>query len=220
MNWSPFWLSIQVTAAAIIVIIVIGIPLGYVLARVSFRGKMFFETIIYLPLVLPPTVVGYYLLVFLGRNGPVRQTLNLDLLFTWQAAALASALVGLPLMVQSAKTAFEEIDPEIEAAASADGASLWQVIRLITLPLARRGLLSGVILGGARALGEFGATVMVAGSIPGRTQTLPLAIYDAVQARRYDDANIMVLVMTIIAFTSLWVVYRSSGSKSRAGRSV
>jgi molybdate transport system permease protein len=215
MNWSPFWLSLQVTATATAGIIVIGTALALLLARGSFRGRLLLETIINLPLVLPPSVVGYYLLFVLGRGSFLREQLQIDLLFTWPAAALAAMVVGLPLMVQSARAGFEEVEPEIEDAARADGASRWQVWWHVTLPLARRGILAGVILGSARALGEFGATLMVAGNIPGRTQTLPLAIYDAVQARRYDDANLMVLVMTALAFTSLWLVYRLGAGRNK-----
>lgn len=215
MNWQPFWLSLQVTGAATVGIIIIGLALALLLARVSFRGKLILETMIYLPLVLPPTVVGYYLLFVLGRGSFLHEQLNLDLLFTWQAAAFASMVVGLPLMVQTARTAFEEVEPEVEDAGRVDGAAEWQVWWYVTLPLARRGILAGLILSSARALGEFGATLMIAGNIPGRTQTLPLAIYDAVQARRYDDANFMVVVMTSLAFTGLWLVYRLGASSHK-----
>lgn len=208
MNWTPFWLSLQVTTTATVVILIVGLVLALLLVRVSFRGKLVLDTLINLPLVLPPSVVGYYLLFILGRGSFIREKLNIDLLFTWQAAAFASAVVGLPLMVQSARAAFEEIEPESEEAARVDGAAEWQVWWYITLPMARRGILAGLILSSARALGEFGATLMVAGNIPGRTQTLPLAIYDAVQARRYDDASVMVIVMTSLAFGCLWAVYR------------
>lgn len=206
MNWQPLWLSLQVTGTAMIGILIIGLALALLLARVSFRGKLVLETVIYLPLVLPPTVVGYYLLFVLGRGSFLVEQLKIELLFTWQAAAFASMVVGLPLMVQTARAAFEEVEPEVEGAARVDGAAEWQVWWYVTLPIARRGILAGLILSAARALGEFGATLMIAGNIPGRTQTLPLAIYDAVQARRYDDANVMVLVMTSLAFTGLWIV--------------
>ncbi len=208
MNWSPFWLSLQVTGTAMIGILIIGLGLALLLARVPIRGKLFIETLITLPLVLPPTVVGYYLLLFLGRGSFLYETLRVNILFTWQAATVAAIVVGLPLMVQSARAAFEAIEPESEEAARVDGASEWQVWWYITLPMARRGILAGLILSAARALGEFGATLMVAGNIPGRTQTLPLAIYDAVQARRYDDATMMVVAMTLLAFGGLWVAYR------------
>lgn len=218
MNWQPFWLSLQVTCTATTGILIIGLALALLLARISFRGKLLLETLIYLPLILPPTVVGYYLLFVLGRGSFLHEQLNIDLLFTWQAAAFASMVVGLPLMVQTARAAFEEVEPEVEEAARVDGAGEWQVWWSVTLPLARRGILAGLILSSARALGEFGATLMVAGNVPGRTQTLPLAIYDAVQARRYDDANFMVLVMTSLAFTGLWLVYRFGASLQKRER--
>ncbi|HRQ37007.1 MAG TPA: molybdate ABC transporter permease subunit [Chloroflexota bacterium] len=215
MSWHAFWLSLQVTAVATLGIVTIGSALALLLAKKQFRGKLFLETAINLPLVLPPSVVGYYLLRLLGRGSFLRDVLQIDLLFTWKAAMLASLVVGLPLMVISARAAFEEVEPELEYAARVDGATEWQTRWLVTFPLARRGLLAGLILGSARALGEFGATVMVAGSIPGRTQTLPVAIYDAVQGRRYDDANVMVLVMTLLAFTSLWVARQLEGSRKK-----
>lgn len=215
MNWQPFWLSLQVTGTAVIGILIVGLALALLLARVSFRGKLVLETVIYLPLVLPPSVVGYYLLFVLGRGSFLVEQLHINLLFTWQAAAFASMVVGLPLMVQTARAAFEEVEPETEEAARVDGAAEWQVWWHVTLPIARRGILAGLILSAARALGEFGATLMVAGNIPGRTQTLPLAIYDAVQARRYDDANVMVIVMTSLAFTGLWLVYRLGAASQK-----
>lgn len=215
MIWSAFWLSLQVTSTATLGIIIIGLPLALLLARRQFRGKLLLETLLNLPLVLPPTVIGYYLLLTLGRGSPIYSSLRLDLLFTWQAAAIAAMVVGLPLMVQTARAAFEDVDREVEAAARLDGASGWQVWWYITLPLAQRGILAGLILSSARALGEFGATLMVAGNIPGRTQTMPLAIYDAIQARRYADAQIMVVVMTGLAFASLWIIYRLGATPAR-----
>ena len=215
MIWSAFWLSLQVTSTATLGIVIVGLPLALLLARRQFRGKLLLETLINLPLVLPPTVVGYYLLLALGRGSPIYTSLRLDLLFTWQAAAIAAMVVGLPLMVQTARAAFEDVDREVEAAARLDGAVRWQVWWYITLPLAQRGILAGLILSSARALGEFGATLMVAGNIPGRTQTMPLAIYDAIQARRYADAQMMVVVMTGLAFASLWLIYRLGATPAR-----
>ncbi len=215
MIWSAFWLSLQVTSTATLGIVIVGLPLALLLARRQFRGKLLLETLLNLPLVLPPTVVGYYLLLTLGRGSPIYTSLRLDLLFTWQAAAIAAMVVGLPLMVQTARAAFEDVDCEVEAAARLDGAVSWQVWWYITLPLAQRGILAGLILSSARALGEFGATLMVAGNIPGRTQTMPLAIYDAIQARRYADAQMMVVVMTGLAFASLWLIYRLGATPAR-----
>ncbi len=208
MNWSPFLLSVQVTTVATVGILLIGLALALFLARVQFRGRVIVETLINLPLVLPPTVAGYYLLIVLGRDGPLVRWFNLNLLFTWPAAAIAAIVVALPLMVQSAKAAIGSVDPVLENAARTLGSSELEIIWKVTLPLARRGILAGLVLGSARALGEFGATLMVAGNLPGRTQTAPLAIYDAVQAGRYADANLMVLVLSVLSFASLFVVTR------------
>ena len=206
MNGHALLLSLQVTIPATILIFVIGLALALALARYRVPARTLVETLVYLPLVLPPSVVGYYLLVAMGRGSPIVEWFGFRPLFTWYAAVIAAVVVGLPLMVQAARVAIEEVDPAIENAARLAGASELEVLWRVTFPLARRGLLAGLVLGAARALGEFGATLMVAGNIPGRTQTLPLAIYDAVQARDYAGANRMVLLMTMLAFTSLWLV--------------
>lgn len=206
MNWPAFWLSLQVTAVATIFLVLIGLPVALLLARVEFAGKTVVESLINLPLVLPPSVVGYYLLRGLGSGSPLIEWMDVRVLFTWQAAVIACTVVALPLMVQSARAAFADVDPSFENAARTLGSSELEIFWRVTLPLARRGILAGLVLGAARALGEFGATLMVAGNIPGRTQTLPLAIYDAVQNREYGTANQMVLVMTVLAFLSLWLV--------------
>ena len=206
MNWSALRLSLQVTIVATIILFVIGLTLGVLLARFRVRGQIIIETIIFLPLVLPPSVIGYILLLTLGRGSPIVEWFHFNLLFTWQAAAIASAVVGLPLMVQSARAAIAGVDEVLENAARTLGSSELEILWRVTLPLARRGIIAGLILGAARALGEFGATLMVAGNIPGQTQTLPLAIYDAVQARRYEQAQMMVIVMTAVAFLGLWCV--------------
>ena len=208
MTWSALLLSLKVTMVATIALSVIGLLLAFLLARVEFRGKVVVETLINLPLILPPSVVGYYLLLLLGRSNPLLAWLEWQILFTWPGAAIASTIVGIPLMVQTSRAALATIDPVIENAARTLGSTEWDLFRRVTLPLARRGILAGVVLGGARALGEFGATLMIAGNIPGRTQTLPLAIYDAVEGRRYAEANRMVILMTIIALAGLWVVRR------------
>ncbi|MBK9316319.1 MAG: molybdate ABC transporter permease subunit [Acidobacteria bacterium] len=212
MNWEAVRLSLQVTLVATTVLFVFGLTIALVLVRFEFRGKIVVETLINLPLVLPPSVVGYYLLLALGRNSPLVEWFHLQILFTWPAAAIASAVVGLPLMVQASRAAIAGIDPVIENAARTLGSGELELLRRVTLPLARRGVLAGLILGGARALGEFGATLMIAGNIPGKTQTLPLAIYDAVQSRRYELANRMVLMMTVMAFLGLWLVRRLENS--------
>lgn len=219
MNWSPILLSIQVTLIATVGIFVIGLALALFIARTRMRGKIVLETLINLPLVLPPTVVGFYLLITLGRDGPLVRLFNLNLLFTWQAATIASIVVAIPLMVQSAKAAIESVDPTLENAARTLGSTELEVFWRVTLPLARRGIIAGLVLGSARALGEFGATLMVAGNIPGRTQTAPLAIYDAVQAGRWVDANTLVFILSALSFISLLAVNqmsRRAGTRSNA----
>jgi molybdate transport system permease protein len=201
-------LSLRVTAAAAVLIILIGLALARLLARRDFPGRTTLETLILLPLVLPPSVVGYFLLVALGANSALARWTGLRIIFTWQGAVLAATVVGLPLMFIAARAAIANVNPTLENAARVLGASEAAVFFRVTLPLAARGILAGAILGTARALGEFGATLMVAGNIPGRTQTLPVAIYDAVQAGRNDIALRMVLLMTAIAFVSLWLVRR------------
>ncbi|MBI3912846.1 MAG: molybdate ABC transporter permease subunit [Chloroflexi bacterium] len=208
MNWSPIFLSIQVTLVATLGIFAIGLALALFLARTKTRAKILIELLVNLPLVLPPSVVGYYLLITLGRNGIIFQLFNLNLLFTWQAAVIASMVVAMPLMVQSAKAALEGVDPALENAARTLGLTEWQVIARVTLPLARRGIIAGLVLGSARALGEFGATLMIGGNIPGVTQTAPLAIYDAVQAGRFADASFLVFILTVLALLSLIAVNR------------
>lgn len=213
MNLSPIFLSIQVTLVATVGILILGLALALFLARTRTRAKILIETLINLPLVLPPSVIGYYLLITLGRGGPLVRWFDLNLVFTWQAAVIAAIVVALPLMVQSSKAALESVDPIVENAARTLGSSEPEVIWRVTLPLARRGILAGLVLGSARALGEFGATLMVAGNIPGRTQTAPLAIYDAVQDGRLGDANLLVLMLTTLSLLSLIAV---SGIQRRA----
>jgi len=213
MILQPLLLSLQVTAVATTLLAVVGLALALLLARTRFRGQIVVETLVLLPLVLPPSVVGYYLLIALGRGSPLVDWLGINLLFTWQGAALASAVVGLPLMVQATRAAITEVDPTVENAARTLGSSELAVLWRVTLPLARRGILAGLLLGAARSISEFGATLMVAGNIPGRTQTMPLAIYDAVQNRQYDLANQMVLLMTALAFLCLWLVRQAEFSR-------
>lgn len=216
MIWQPSILSLQVTAVASLLILVLGLSLGIFLARKQFRGQIFISTLLNLPLVLPPSVVGYFLLLALGRGSPIKEWFGIDLLFTWQAGAIASTVVALPLMVESTRAAIASVNPELEAAARTLGSREPEILRRITLPLAYRGILAGFGLSIARGLGEFGATLMVAGSIPGRTQTLPLAIYDAVQSQNYGLANIMVLIMTTIAFALLWWVRHLESSQPQS----
>jgi molybdate transport system permease protein len=215
VNWHAVTLSLQVTAVATLLLFVIGLALAYLLARRRVRGQILLETLINLPLVLPPSVIGYYLLLALGRGSPLFEWLDIRLVFTWKAAVIASTVVGLPLMVQTARAAIASVDPALEQAARTLGSSELEILWRVTLPLARRGIVAGVILGSARALGEFGATLMVAGNIPDQTQTLPLAIYDAVQSRQYDLAGQMVLIMTALGFAGLWWARRLEQNAGR-----
>jgi len=205
--WDALLLSLRVASLATVLVTVVGLLIALWLARSEFRGKSMVETLISLPMVLPPSVVGYYLLIFLGRNGPLKM-FGTQIVFTWLAAVIASAVVATPLMVHSSRAAIAAVDPSLEKAAGSLGSPPWKVVRDVTLPLARRGILAGVVLAFARGLGEFGATLMVAGNIPGRTQTLPLAIYDLVQANRMTEANAAVLLMTVVSFGLLLSVNR------------
>jgi molybdate transport system permease protein len=213
-------LSLRVTVLATAIIALLGLPLAQLLARRTFPGKSLLETAILLPLVLPPSVIGYYLLVGLGSQSPLSAWTGWSVLFTWQAATIASAVVGLPLMVQAARAAIESVNPALENTARVLGSSELEVFLRVTLPLARRGVAAGLVLGAARAFGEFGATLMVAGNIPGRTQTVPLAIYDAMQAGRQSDATLLVLLTTALAFTSIWVVRTLQQTRRRAAEPV
>lgn len=211
--WQPIFISLKVTAVATMLLVVAGLALALLLARGRFWGKSALEAVIMLPLVLPPTVVGYYLLRFLGSGGPLAEWVGVSVVFTWWAAVAASFVVALPLMVLSARAAIANVDPVLESAARTLGSSETGVFFRVTLPLARRGILAGAVLGAARALGEFGATLMVAGNIPGKTQTLPLVIFDAVQNRQYGVANGLVVLMTALALVSLWAVRRLGAGK-------
>ncbi|MCY6493719.1 molybdate ABC transporter permease subunit [Leptolyngbya sp. GGD] len=216
MNLSPYLLSIQVTIVATLLILMVGLGAAIVLARVRFPGETIVSTILNLPLVLPPSVVGFYLLMAFGRGSPIYEWFGIDILFTWQAAAIASAIVALPLMIESSRSAIASIHPELEAVARTLGSSELEVLWRVTLPMAKPGILAGFILSVARAMGEFGATLMVAASIPGRTQTLPLAIYDAVQNQEYDRAHQMVAVMTLWTFFLLLWARRLEHSNRRS----
>ena len=206
---TPLLLSLKVAAVATILVLPPGVLLGWFLARRDMPAKSVFETLTALPLILPPTAVGYLLLRLLARNGPLgvgTLGFDLDLLLTWKGAAAASAIMALPLVVRSARLAFEKVDPRLEAMARTLGLGRWTTFFTVTLPLARAGLLAAAILGFGRALGEFGATVVVAGNIPGRTQTLALAIFNDMQVGRDREALILVGVTVGIAFAVIWIV--------------
>jgi molybdate transport system permease protein len=198
----PLALTLKVAGFATLLALLLGGLAGYLLARFSFWGRDVLDAVCTLPMVMPPTVLGYYLIVVIGRRGWIGEwlweTFGITLMFTWQGAVLASAVVAFPLVFKSARAAFEEVDSQLEKAARTLGASELRVFFRVTVPLAWRGILAGTMLAFARAMGEFGATLMVAGNIPGKTQTLSLAVYDAVQAGHDDLANFLVLVTSIV----------------------
>ncbi|WP_295856266.1 molybdate ABC transporter permease subunit [uncultured Xylophilus sp.] len=190
--WAPLWVTLKVALWATVLGGAAGIGAGWAMARRRFRGQEVLDALLLLPMVLPPTVLGYYLIVLVGRRGALGAWLDrwfgIQLIFTWQGAALAAALVSFPLVYKAARAAFEDIEPHVAEAARTLGARDYQVFWRVLLPLARRGIGAGLMLGFARAMGEFGATLMVAGNLPGRTQTLSVAIYEAVQAGRDAEA--------------------------------
>ncbi|PRS40382.1 molybdate ABC transporter permease subunit [Bacillus sp. RJGP41] len=208
--WSPVRLSIQVAGLAGILVFILGIFLARMMAKKQFRGRVLLETAFLLPLVLPPSVVGFLLIVFFGKNGLpgqfIERVFDQPLMFTWWAAVIASTVVAFPLMYQSAKTGFEGIDEEIENAARVDGAGEWRLFLFVTLPLAVKSIVTGAILSSARALGEFGATLMFAGNIPGQTQTIPTAIYIAMDSGNMTLAWLWVAVIIVISFIMLFIV--------------
>ena len=200
---SALLLSIRVAALATLLNAAVGIPLAYVLARRRFRGRGLIDLLTTLPLVLPPTVTGYFLIVLLGRRGwlggPVYQLTGWSVAFTWYAAVVAATIMALPLLVRTAKAAIESVDRDLERAAYTLGRSELRTALEVTLPLARNGILAGLVLAFARALGEFGATLMLAGNIPGKTATVPLAIYTAVQTGEEPTALLLVGVLTALS---------------------
>lgn len=207
MEWQPVWLSLQVAFASLCLVGAGGVAAAYGMRRFEFSGKAALEAVFTLPLVLPPVVTGFLLLLFIGKQGPLGRLLaaaDLQLLFTPWAAVLAGAVVAFPLMYQSTKAAFQGVDPNLEDAARTLGAGEGKVFFTVTLPLAWPGLVAGLILSFSRALGEFGATIMVAGNIPGKTQTLPLAIYFAAEANDLTLAGTYVLVISAITFSLIF----------------
>lgn len=214
----PLRLSLQISLFATFFAFIAGVLLAWVFAYHKNRFTSILSIIVTIPLILPPTVLGYYLLVVLGRNSWIGQLYEAitggPIVFTWQAAVIAASIAALPLLVRPMQAAFESIDTDYFGAARLDGASSWQLLRFIVMPIAWRGVLAGLVLGFARAMGEFGATLMVAGNIPGRTQTLSIAVYDAVQADRIAEANFMAAVLTIFTIVILYLVHRRFASRA------
>jgi molybdate transport system permease protein len=205
--WVPLALTLKVAGWATFFNLFLGVGIGYAIARWRFPGRDLVDAALTLPMVMPPTVLGYYLLVLIGSQGPVGawllQHFGIRLIFTWQAAVIAATVVSFPLVFKAARAAFETVDPQLEDAARLLGLSEWALFFRVSLPLAWRGILAGLLLSFARALGEFGATLMVAGSIPGKTQTLSIAVYEAVQAGQDDTANFLVAVTSITCIAVL-----------------
>lgn len=214
---TPLLLSLQISLIATVVVAITGTFLARVIARKEFKGKLVLESVILLPLVLPPTVVGFGLLFLFGNNGWIGRYLlewfGFQIVFTWYGAVLAAIVVAFPLMYQSAAAAFTNYDPNLEDAAYTMGAGRWRVFWTISVPVAWPGLVAGLVLSFARALGEFGATLMVAGYIPGKTDTIPLAIYFSVEAGNNQQALIWVLIIVAFGFTAIYSLNRWNRKK-------
>jgi molybdate transport system permease protein len=200
IDWFPLWLSLRVAGIATLIALIVGIAIAYLLANASFRGRDLLDALVTLPLVLPPTVLGYYLLVLLGRNTSLGKLyewmFGSPLVFSWQAAVVAALLHSAPLLIKSSRAALESVDHTYERAGRSLGASELAIFMRITLPLAWRSIMAAVALCFARAMGDFGTTIMVAGNIPGRTQTVAVAIYDAVEAGQGQVARMLVLAIS------------------------
>ncbi len=221
--WIPLWLSLKVAGWATLFACVLGIAMAYGLSRWKSRWCDLLDSVLTLPMVLPPTVIGYYLLVLFGRRSAVGQWLaqfGIELVFTWQGAVIAATVVALPMVLKAARAAFEDVDSRLEDAARVLGLKPLAVFFRVSLPLASRGILAGILLAFARALGEFGATLMIAGSIPGRTQTMSIAIYEAVQAGEDSQALVLVAVISLTCVLVLWSASALSPRHVRRQRSV
>jgi molybdate transport system permease protein len=212
IDWFPLWLSLRVAAISTALALVVGLWLAWILANRAFRGKEILDAAITLPLVLPPTVLGAYLLVLLGRASPLGKLYEIivgqPLVFTWQAAVVASLFHSTPLLVKSARAAFESVDRSYERAARNLGATEMRLFWRVTLPLVRRSVLAATALAFARSLGDFGVTLMIAGNIPGRTQTVSIAIYDAVEGGNAATARILVVIVSALALAILTLANR------------
>jgi molybdate transport system permease protein len=214
IDWSPLWLSLRVAAISTLVSVVLGVALAWLLAHRNFRGRDVLDAGVMLPLVLPPTVLGYYLLVLLGRQSALGQiyesVFGQPLVFTWQAAVVAAMFHSLPLLVKWSRSALESVDHSYEWAARSLGASEWRTFWRVSLPLAGRSILAAAALSFARALGDFGVTIMIAGNIPGQTQTVSVAIYDAVESGNGTLARTLVIVVSLTAILILTLANRIS----------
>jgi molybdate transport system permease protein len=217
IDWFPLELSLRVALIATALVLVLGVAAAWVLERRRFPGSELLDALITLPLVLPPSVLGYYLLVLLGQRSPIGQTIEsvigVRLVFTWQGAVVAACIGSIPLVIKTARSSIAAVDIGLEDAARTLGKTEWQIFWRVTLPIASRGVVAAGMLAFARALGDFGATLMVAGNIPGRTQTAAIAIYDATQNGRERYALILVLILSATAFTLVYATNRLAGGR-------
>ena len=222
IDWFPLWLSLRVASLATLIALLGGLWVAWLLTRKGFRGRELVDAAVTLPLVLPPTVLGYYLLVLLGRMSPFGRLYESGfgepLVFTWKAAVVAALFHAAPLLIKSARAALESVPPDYEKAARSLGAGEWRVFWQVSLPLAWNQVLAATALAFARSLGDFGITIMLAGNIPGRTQTLSVAIYDAVEGGRGDVARVLVLVISGVALALLYLANRLG--RSQFGRAL
>lgn len=205
--WFPLYITLKISLVSSLIVAILGTIISYLLARREFMGKWLIDSLVTLPMILPPTVTGYILVLLLGKRGIIGQILfnltGITLLFTWQVAVIASFVVSLPLMIKTATSAIEAVDKELEYVAYTLGKSELETALFITLPLAKKGILAGVILSFARAVGEFGATLMVAGNIPGRTNTMAISIYSAFQGGNSELANTLVIILVLMSLLSM-----------------
>ncbi|HKA18222.1 MAG TPA: molybdate ABC transporter permease subunit [Blastocatellia bacterium] len=217
IDWFPLVLSLRVALIATAFVVVLGVALGWLLARKRFFGREFLDAAVTLPLVLPPTVLGYYLLVLLGRRSffgrAIESLTGQSLVFTWRGAVIAAGVGALPLVVKTSRTAIASVDTNLEDAARTLGQSEWRVFRRVTMPLASRGIVAAGMLAFARALGDFGATLMVAGNIPGKTQTAAIAIFDASQAGRDNYALVLVLILSAVTLLLVYTTNKLTSGK-------
>jgi len=219
MIWNALKLSLLVVSVSTLIIAAAGTAFGFLLARRRFPGRELIDAVLTLPMVLPPTVVGYYLIILLGRKGllgaPLYKLTGWSVTFTWIGAVVASVVVAIPLMVKSARAAIESVNPDYENVSRIMGKGEWETFFRVTLPLAGRGILSGIILSFARAFGEFGATMMLAGNISGKTQTMPLAIYEAMAAGEDSTAAWLAAILTGISISVVYLTNRLSRPAER-----
>ncbi len=216
MIWDALKLSLLIVSISTVIVAALGLALAFLLAKRDFRGKELLDAVLTMPLVLPPTVTGYYLIVLLGRRGIVGEYIydltGWTFAFTWQGAVVAAVVVSLPLMIKASRASLESVNPNYEIASYTLGKSEFETFFRVVLPLAKRGILAGIVLSFARALGEFGATLMIAGNIPGRTQTMPLAIYEAVAAGEERQAQMLALILTAISISAIYLTNKISRS--------